>query len=116
MTGKNESVLKGGEFLKIDEQKLSLVNYAAIYTNIIDEQYFGDSLVPILRCVNLSSSKQFSSSISMSFDNPVYVPVNKSVITTINIKIADLEGHLIRFKDLFSYVIITLHFKRKNYA
>lgn len=114
LSGNVKTDLEGGGIIKLEDKNLSLVNYAAIYTNIIDEQYFGDSLVPILRCVNLSSSKQHT--ISTTFDNPVYVPVNKKALTTINIKIADLEGHIIRFKDVFSYVIITLHFKKRNNA
>lgn len=109
LSEKPEYKIKGGDFLHIKEEILNVSNYIAIYTDIIEEQYFGDALVPILRCVNLFNGKD---PISINFDNPFYVGVNKDFISTINIKIADLQGNLIRFKDFFSYVIVTLHFRK----
>lgn len=47
------------------------------------------------------------------FENPIYVPVNKTIINTINIKMCDLQGNLIRVNDIFSFVILTLHFRKK---
>lgn len=113
LSGKNETNFLGGTSLRLLNE-LSIINYAAVYTNIIEEQFFGDSLVPILRCVNLPNSQ--NENIIIYFDNPLYVPVNKSIINTINIKIADLQGNLILFKDFFSFVIVTLHFRKVKNA
>ena len=118
LSGNLSTLLSGGTELYIDNSnvlkltdKLSIVNYAAIYTNIISEQYFGDSLAPVLRCINLVQTDE--NHIVSYFDNPVYVPVNKSLINSINIKIVDLEGNFIQFKDEYAFVILTLHFKKK---
>lgn len=111
-SGLNESNYSKDSLLKATND-LSVVNYAAVYTNIIEEQYFGDTLVPLLRCVNLPKTGSDNSVIY--FENPIYVRVNKSFLNSINIKIADLQGNLISFKDIFSFLIVTLHFrKRKN--
>ena len=111
-SGHNESNYSENSIFRASNE-LSVVNYAAVYTNIIEEQYFGDTLVPLLRCVNLPKSASDNSVIY--FENPIYVRVNKSFLNSINIKIADLQGNLISFRDIFSFLIVTLHFrKRKN--
>lgn len=114
LCNKNEIILRGSDSFHIEEEKLFVSNYAAIYTNIVDEQYFGDTFAPLLRCINLSTKNE--SVVSTSFENLLYVPVNKRMISTINIKICDLEGQLIRFQNIFSFVIVTLHFRKKTYA
>lgn len=112
-TGLNESIYTENSKFTATSDELSVVNYAAVYTNIIEEQYFGDTLVPILRCVNLPKSRKDNAVIY--FENPIYVRVNKRLLNSINIKIADLQGNLISFRDIFSFLIVTLHFrKRKN--
>jgi hypothetical protein len=86
----------------------SVINYAAIYTDIIPEQFFGDSSTPIL--INLISNK--SGGVVKTFENPMYLPINRTYISSINIKIVDLQGNLIRFSDDFAYVIVKLHFRK----
>jgi len=49
------------------------------------------------------------------FDNPHYLNISKTRIDSINIEIRDINGNHIEFKDLFSNIYISLHFKHRNY-
>jgi hypothetical protein len=89
---------------------MSIINYAAIYTDFIEEQYVGGEQTPILRIINIKSSE--APDTVTFFDNPHYVKVKKTSISSINIRILDLTGNPIKFDDLFSFVILKLHFKK----
>jgi hypothetical protein len=91
-------------------QYLSIINYAAIYTDFIEEQYVGGVQTPILRIINIKSSD--AQDTVTFFNNPHYVKVKKTSISSINIRILDLTGNLIKFADLFSFVILKLHFRK----
>ncbi len=89
---------------------MNTISYAFVYTDIVDDQYIGDSLAPVLRVVSLKTNSQ--SDMITFFDNPHYVPVKKSIINTINIRIYDTQGNPMKFSDIISYVIVKLHFKK----
>ena len=91
-------------------EKLTFINYILIYTDIIQEQYFGDSLTPNLRTITVKSSTK--GDIAKIYENPHYVPILKTRIDTINIQLRDIYGNPIQFTDFFSYVIIKLHFRK----
>ena len=91
---------------------LNIINNAQILTDIIEDQYYGDVMSPVLYTINLKSSAYIDS--VTSYENPHYLPVNKSVINSINIRILDLSGEPVKFSDIFSIVIIKLHFRRRN--
>jgi hypothetical protein len=97
--------------LTLKSQVLNLINYAALYTDLIEDQYFGDTLAPILRIINIKS--QSSADTITFFDNPHYVNINKSNISSINIKICDLKGNQIQFENIFAFVILKLHFRKR---
>lgn len=97
--------------IKIDrkyENGLYIINNMYIYTDIVKYQYIGDTLSPLLRTVSIPSSKVLSTE-SVIYDSPHYLPVNKSSIDTINIKIKDEQGQNIKFERGKS--IIKLHFR-----
>ena len=50
----------------------------------------------------------------MSQEN-CYLNISKTRIDSINIEIRDINGNHIEFKDLFSNIYISLHFKHRNY-
>ena len=89
-------------------QKLQVINQFLIYTDIIEEQYYGGRLLPILHTLNLNNN-----SVAI-LDTPHYLTINKSSITSINIRICDRTGEPIRFSDKFSNVLIKLHFRKKQ--
>jgi hypothetical protein len=88
-------------------QTLNIINHAVILTDIIDDQYYGNARSPVLCTLNLKGQT------ITSFENPHYLPVKKSHLSSINIKILDLQANLIRFSDIFSLVILKLHFRKK---
>jgi hypothetical protein len=91
---------------------LNLKYYAAVYCSIINEAYVGDSHGPILRLINLSTNNQ--NEIVTFYENPHYITCNKSIISSINIKILDLEGNPIKFENKFAFVVVKLHIRKIN--
>lgn len=89
---------------------LNTINNAVVLTDLIDDQYFGDTMSPVLYTLNLKSSSTAETVTVM--DNPQYLPVKKSYISSINIQLFDLTGQPIKFSDIFSVVILKLHFKK----
>ena len=107
----NQTHLNKSETFRLPSN-LNFIKYIMIYTDIIEAQYFGDVRSSILRTVNLSIKNNKES--SKFFDNPQYLNVNKTRFDTINIEICDISGNHIKYKDLFSNVLITLHFRLKK--
>lgn len=107
LTGKKETLINKTMSYKF-QQKLNIINYAVVYADFIEPQLFGDECAQVLRNISMASS---DSDVVSSFYNPIYVKVNKSELSSINIKIRDLQGELIQFKDIFTFVIVTLHFR-----
>lgn len=87
--------------------ELNLVNQFVIYTDMIEEQYYGGRQLQVLHTLNLSRNAP------LTIDSPHYVRVNKSSITSINIRICDRTGEPIKFSDQFSNVLVKLHFRKK---
>jgi hypothetical protein len=108
-TEKNKSTLTKEKIYIIDSH-IQAINYALIYTDIIRDQYFGDSFINILKMIPLKSSND--NEVVTFFDNLHYVPLCKNKFTSINIEIRDIYGELIQFDDLFTYVILKLHFRK----
>jgi hypothetical protein len=81
------------------------VNQLLIYTDIIEEQWYGGQKLQILHTFN------FSNQSSAIVDTPHYVNVNKSCLNSINIRIYDREGEPVKFRDIYSNVIVKLHFR-----
>jgi hypothetical protein len=88
--------------------KLHIINQFMVYTDIIEEQYYGGSKVPLLHTLNLNQNLQ------AILDTPHYLKVNKSVINSINIRITDRTGEPIKFSDKLSNVLVKLHFRQKQ--
>jgi hypothetical protein len=88
-------------------KELNLVNQMMIYSDIIEPQYYGGSQLQVLHTLTLSKDTP------PTIDSPHYVRVNKSSITSINIRICDRTGEPIKFSDQFSNVLVKLHFRKK---
>jgi hypothetical protein len=81
-----------------------------ILTDLIEDQYFGDAMSPVLYTLNMKSSSNAESVTVL--ENPHYLPVKKTFISSINIQLFDLTGSPIKFTDLFSLVILKIHFRK----
>ena len=88
--------------------RLNIVNYIIVYTDIIEYQYFGNKKTQILRSIPIT---YVNGDIQTIFDTHHYVRVKNSFINSINIKLRDIWGNPIYFSDFFSFVIVNLHFK-----
>jgi len=80
-----------------------------VYTDIIESQVVGSSLVPMLRMVNIKHGK--GEAITETFQNPYYLKLNRSTIDSISIIICDEFGEEILFDS--GQVTVTLHFRKK---
>lgn len=108
--GKNKAITKSSVSANFQRLMSNITQYAAIYLDIIQDQMIGDITAPILQIVNLNPLND-SDHIHI-FENPHYIPINKRLISTINIRILDLEGNQIKFSDIFSFTILKLHFRK----
>ena len=81
-----------------------------IYCEVVKAQYVGNALVPLLRIVPVESVD--GQRISKSFLSPQYIPVDRKVFETIEIK-RD-TGESVSFE--FGKVLLTLHFRQSRPA
>lgn len=94
----------------IDDPNPNIIESLFIYCDIIDYQFVGDAYAPLLR--NVVVDNIFPKTAWMHYDNPHYVDINKSEISTIHVEIRDDIGEKIRFDG--GKVIIKLHFRPKK--
>lgn len=81
-----------------------------VYCDLCMETYVGNALVPLLRTVSYNGRGGFGETITVLYDNPIYVPLNKHAIDNIEVSICDDSGHLVPFVEGKS--VLTLHFRR----
>lgn len=91
----------------INDPNPNFVQSLFIYCDIIDYQYVGDAYVPLLR--NVVVDNQYLKTAWVHYDNPHYVSINKSQISTIKVEIRDDTGQKIKFDN--GKVILKLHFR-----
>ena len=89
----------------ISNYDLRHVTQFLIYSDIIEEQYYGGNKLQVLHTFT------FSNQVSAIVDSPHYVTVNKSNINSINIRICDRTGEPVKFRDRNSNIIVKLHFR-----
>jgi len=89
---------------------IQTVKSIAVYTDIIESQYFGDVRSQIIRILNIKSAP---SDDTWHILNPQYLNVKCSRISSINIELRDMDGNKINYLDNFSSLNITLHFRIK---
>ena len=107
--GNDKGIIKRNKAYLVDSS-VSPLNYALVYTDIIENQIFGDVIKPILKIIPIKSYND--SEVVTFFDNLHYVKLSKDSISTINIQIRDLFGEQIKFQNKFSFVIVKLHFRK----
>ena len=110
----NQDCTKKAYDVEIDKHDLFIntIDSFLVYADIIADQYYGDTLAPIIRSV--MPTGQTGDSISIQYQSPHYVNLKKTFIDTIHINIRDSEGNLIHFTNLLGKVNIKLHFKLEN--
>ena len=80
-----------------------------IYCDICAATYVGDQLVPLLRTVSYNS-KGFGDVITITYDRPLYVPINRRSFDKIEIMITDNQGRMVPFDE--GTTLVTLQFRQ----
>lgn len=78
-----------------------------VYTDVVAPSILSSSLANILRVTVPNRSKHSN---SISFENPIYLPVGKTSFNTISVLFTDHLGQKVEFKR--SITSLTLHFKK----
>jgi hypothetical protein len=94
------------------DRKIQKVDTIFIYTDIIEEQYVGDSKAQLLDTISING--EMDAMITIDISNPNYVNLAKTEISTINIVLKDNTGENIHFSNL-AKVVLKFHFKPKKY-
>ena len=81
-----------------------------VYCDIIQPQYVGDALVPLLRIIPVEGKD--GQRISKSFVRPQYVPVIRKQFESIEVNIKRDTGEPVPFE--FGRVLLTLHFQQSR--
>jgi hypothetical protein len=88
---------------------LDTVQALYVYADIVEYQHVGDKMLPLLAYVDVEKSP--GERVAYFSNPPSYLPVRKSVIDTITIKICDERGEYIKFPADGDNVLIRLHFR-----
>lgn len=96
--------------VELYKEQFFFITSLYIYSDIIKYQFVGDSFAPLLRNVVVPNSARTTQNIIYS--EPHYLPLNKSILNNINIRITDETGSFIKFKRGKS--ILKLHFRPSN--
>ena len=81
-----------------------------VYCDIIQSQYVGDALIPLLRIVPMEGKD--GERISKSFIRPQYLPVSRREFETIEVNIKRDTGESVPFE--LGKVLLTLHFRHSR--
>ena len=80
-----------------------------VYADICEQSRVGNTTVPLLRTINFNRGT-FGETVSYIYNNPIFIPIIKSFIDSIEIIIKDDMGRNIPFEE--GKTIITLQFRR----
>ena len=92
--------------------QLNTINALYVYTDIVEHQYVGDEIAPLLRVVSVDNKSNFGDNVNTIYSSPHYVPVSRNYIETIRVDIRDDTGEQIQFSS--GKVLLKLHFKPFN--
>ena len=79
-----------------------------VYCDLVQPIHVGSIMAPLLRTVSFNV-KQYGEMINAHYTNPIYLPINKSMIDSVDIRICDVIGQLIPFAEGVTTMI--LHFR-----
>lgn len=81
-----------------------------VYSDVIEAQIVGDSMVPLLRIINLEGKD--GDIISKTFQDPPFYPISRKTIDRIQVNIMDDTGRKVPFES--GKVIVQLHFRQRR--
>jgi hypothetical protein len=84
-----------------------------VYCDLIEGQYVGDTIAPILRMINTEYQQyKYGANVTKSFASLQYVPLLKLEFSTVEIDLRDYTGNLIPFGG--GHSAVTIHFRRRR--
>ena len=89
---------------------LNTVHALYVYADIVEYQHVGDVMAPLIAYVDVTKSP--GERVGHICNPPVYLPVDKSYIDTISIRITDEHGNDIVLSDDNENVVVRLHFRK----
>jgi hypothetical protein len=89
--------------------KLDGVQALYVYGDLVDYQFVGDSMLPLLTLVDVEKSP--GERVGHTCNPLIYLPVNKPFIDSISIRITDESGKEVPFPDVEN-VVVRLHFRK----
>lgn len=109
----NETDLKtNNKSIRPTDLHLGLPHQIYIYCDIVDMQFIGDTVAPLIQTVAVDTTNYtHGSSRSVQFLNPHYVPVLKSSFQSVEMDLRDHTGSPLTFQ--FGTSCVKLHFKRR---
>ena len=94
--------------------RLENIHALYVYADIVEPQHVGDVMAPLIGYVNVTGKP--GDRMSHTCNPPIYLPVDKSYIDVIRIRITDERGNDVRFPDLLEHVVLRLHFRKVQLA
>ena len=82
-----------------------------VYSDVISEQYVGDSFAPILRILHVEKERSTWGNLVKTYDPIYYIPVRENRINSIEFQLNNDVGENVPFAA-YGHVIIVLHFRR----
>jgi hypothetical protein len=83
-----------------------------VYADVVQQQHVGDVMAPLIGYVNVNGKP--GDRISHTCNPPIYLPVARSYIDAISVRITDENGQNVMFPDLFEHVVLRLHFRKSK--
>ena len=86
------------------------LNSLYIYSDVIEAQIVGDSMVPLLRILQVEGKD--GDIVSRTFQDPPYFPASRKSFDSIEVNIKDDTGERVPFES--GKVIVQLHFRERR--
>ena len=90
--------------------RLNTVDALYVYADIVEYQRVGNVMAPLIAYVDVTDSP--GERVGHICNPPIYLPVNKSYIDAIHIRITDEHGDDPMFPDDIENVVVRLHFRK----
>jgi hypothetical protein len=88
---------------------LNAVHALYVYANIAEPQHVSDVMAPLVAYVDISGKP--GDRTCHTCNPPIYLPVDKSYIDAIQVRITDKHGQNAIFPDNVENVVLRMHFR-----
>jgi hypothetical protein len=93
-----------------DLPRLDAPHALYVYADVDEPQHVGNVMAPLVGYADVNGKP--GDRICHTCNPPIYLPVNKSYIDAISVRITDEHGKNVMFPDLLENVVLRLHFRK----